>query len=79
MTEHEPLTDAQAYETAYRDIWQYMDREPDPDRVSLQEMLIAMEPTSDSVRSNDPASFQDWTECAAATRRRDPVPRFPSN
>ncbi|WP_332642034.1 hypothetical protein [Aeromicrobium sp.] len=79
MTHSEPLTQAQAFEAAYRYVWQYMDREPDPDRVSLQEMLIAMEPTADSARSSDPASFRDWLECVAATQRRDPVPRFPSS
>jgi len=30
------LTPTQAYEAAYRLIWQYVDREPDPDAVSLK-------------------------------------------
>lgn len=78
MTESKSLTEAQAYQAAYRYVWQYMDREPDPDRVSLQEMLVAMAPTSDAAKSSDPASFEDWLECVEATRRGDPIPRFPS-
>lgn len=79
MTESEPLTEAQAYEAAYRYVWQYMGREPDPDRVSLLEMLVAMEPTSDAFNSSDPASLEDWHVCVEATRRGKPVPRFPSS
>lgn len=78
MTESEPLTEAQAYEAAYRYVWQYTGREPDPDRVSLVEMLVAMEPTSDALKSSDPASFEDWQACVDATRRGEPIPRFPS-
>jgi hypothetical protein len=70
------LTEAQAYEAAYRFVWQYMDREPDPDVVSLQEMLVALEPTADESRSNDPASWADWLECVRQTMEGVPLPRF---
>ena len=72
------LTQAQAYEAAYRLVWQYMDREPDPDAVSLQEMLVALEPTADQYRSNDPASWADWLRCVRDTLDGMPLPRFPS-
>lgn len=71
------LTSAQAYEAAYRLIWQYMDREPDPDAVSLQEMLVSLEPTDDSARTSDPASWTDWLGCVRDTLGGVPLPRFP--
>lgn len=72
------LTAAQAYEAAYRFVWQYMDREPDPDRVSLQEMLVAMHPEDDSTKTSDPASWADWLDCVRATVEGAPLPEFPS-
>ncbi|WP_155992785.1 hypothetical protein [Nocardioides sp. URHA0020] len=72
------LTQAQAYETAYRLVWQYMDREPDPDAVSVQMMLVALEPTDDHYRTNDPASWADWLTCVQETLDGVPLPRFPS-
>lgn len=72
------LTQAQAYEAAYRFVWQYMSREPDPDVVSLQEMLVALEPTADKYRTNDPASWTDWLECVRETVEGVPLPRFRS-
>lgn len=71
------LTRAQAYEAAYRFVWQYMEREPNPDAVSLQEMLVAFEPTTDQYRSNDPASWDDWLKCVRDTLDGVPLPRFP--
>jgi len=71
------LTQAQAYEAAYRLIWQYMDREPDPDAVSLQEMLVSLEPTDDPARTSDPASWTDWLRCVRNTLDGLPLPRFP--
>ena len=71
------LTQAQAHEAAYRFVWQYMDREPDPDNVSLQEMLVALEPTADQYRTNDPASWADWLKCVRDTLDGVPLPRFP--
>ena len=72
------LTTAQAYEAAYRFVWQYMDREPDPGRVSLQEMLVAMEPVDDCARTNDPASWSDWLDYVTATVEGAPLPEFPN-
>jgi hypothetical protein len=71
------LTQGQAYEAAYRFIWQYMDREPDPDAVSLQEMLVSLEPADDQARTNDPASSADWLGCVRDTLNGVPLPRFP--
>lgn len=68
------LTPAQAYEAAYRFVWQYSIREPvDP----LLLMLVSMEPTDDDARTSDPASWPDWLGCVAATLADDPVPKFP--
>jgi hypothetical protein len=53
------LTHAQAYEAAYRFVWQYMDREPDPDGVSLQEMLANLEPTADEYRTGTAETLVD--------------------
>ena len=72
------LTQSQGYEAAYRFIWQYMEREPDPDAVSLEEMLAAIEPTADQYRSKDPASWSDWLKCVRDTLEGAPPPRFPS-
>lgn len=71
------LTAEQAFEAAYRFVWQYMEREPHPDAASLQEMVVAMEPSADPFRTNDPASWTDWQACVAATLDAQPVPRFP--
>lgn len=71
------LTQAQAYEAAYRFVWQYMEREPDPGAVSLQEMLVALEPAADQYRTSDPASWEDWLECVRDTLDGVPLPRFP--
>jgi hypothetical protein len=71
------LTQAQAYEAAYRLIWQYMEREPDPDAVSLQEMLVSLEPTNDPARASDPAAWSDWLGCVHDTLDGLPLPRFP--
>jgi hypothetical protein len=72
------LTHAQAYEAAYRFVWQYMDREPDPDGVSLQEMLANLEPTADEYRTSDPASWTDWLKCVSDTVEGVPLPRLSS-
>ena len=72
------LTQGQAYEAAYRFVWQYMGRESDPGVVSLQEMLVAREPTADEYRTNDPASWADWLECVRETVEGVPLPRFRS-
>jgi hypothetical protein len=71
------LTRAQAYEATYRFVWQYMGREPDPDAVSLQEMLVAFEPADDPYRTSDPASWADWLKCVRDTLDGVPLPRFP--
>jgi hypothetical protein len=68
------LTTAEAYEAAYRFVWQYAEREPDSE--ALQLMLVSMEPTADHYRTSDPASWSDWLRCVADVGRT-PVPRFP--
>ncbi len=37
-------------------------------------MLIAMEPVADDNRTNDPASWSDWTRCVQETLARAPLP-----
>jgi len=73
-TEDRTLTVAEAYEAAYRFVWQYAQREPSSE--SLQLMLVAMEPQDDYGRTDDPASWEDWLRCVSAVGRDD-VPRFP--
>jgi len=65
------LTQAQAYEAAYRFVAQYYERERS---VPLMLMLVAMEPQKDSYRTNDPASWSDWLECVYQTRAQHPLP-----
>lgn len=69
------LTVADAYEAAYRFVWQYAGREPESE--SLQLLLVAMEPTFDGLRTNDPASWQDWLRCVDEVARGTTSPRFP--
>lgn len=68
------LTTAQAYEAAYRFLGQYFAREPASE--SLMLMLVAMEPTRDSFRTNDPASWKDWQQCVTQTLRGEPLPEL---
>lgn len=75
MDNEATLTVAQAYEAAYRFVWQYYEREPSSESLSL--MLVAMEPVSDHVRTSDPASWPDWEQCVAETLDGRPLPRFP--
>jgi len=75
VDEHRLLTVAEAYEAAYRLVWDYASREPDS--ASLQLMLAAMEPASDPQRTNDPALWGDWLRCVDVVGR-EPIPRFPS-
>jgi hypothetical protein len=68
------LTPEQAYEAAYRFIWQYAEREPiEP----FQLMLVAMEPVPDPYRTSDPASWSDWERCVSDTLAGSPLPIFP--
>ena len=69
------LTVADAYEVAFRFVWQYAGREPRSE--SLQLLLVAMEPTLDDLRTNDPASWDDWLRCVNDVARGEPSPRFP--
>lgn len=71
------LSVSQAYEAAYRFVWQYAEREPDS--VALQLMLVAMEPVADYPRTNDPASWADWLGCVEDVEAGRAVPRFPSS
>ena len=68
------LTPAEAYEAAYRFVWQYAEREPESE--SLQLMLVAMEPIADRQRTSDPASWEDWLQCVKQTTLGEPVPSF---
>jgi len=75
MDQEATLTAAQAYEAAYRFVWQYYGRETSSESLAL--MLVAMEPVSDHARTGDPASWTDWKRCVAETLNGDPLPRFP--
>lgn len=74
-SEEQHLTVADAYEAAYRFVWQYAEREPASE--SLQLLLVAMEPTSDGPRTSDPASWADWLRCVDDVTRGAPLPGFP--
>jgi hypothetical protein len=45
----------------------------------MQEMLVALDPTADEYRTNDPASWTDWLECVRETVEGPPLPRFRGN
>lgn len=75
MDEDTALTVEQAYEAAYRFVWQYYGRETSVESLTL--MLVAMEPVADQARTDDPACWSDWERCVAETLRGDPLPRFP--
>lgn len=65
------LTSEQAYETAYRFIAQYYERE----RIGpFMLMLTSMRPTADSYRTSDPAAWSDWERCVLETVARAPLP-----
>lgn len=68
------LTVAEAYEAAYRFVWQYAKREPSNE--ALQLLLVSMEPTDDAQRTNDPASWPDWVACVTDVGRTA-LPRSP--
>jgi hypothetical protein len=78
MTDSGPvLSVAQAYEAAFRFVWQYREREVRPCPETLDLMLVHMEPAPDAYRTNDPAAWSDWQQCVEATLRGDELPRFP--
>lgn len=68
------LTIEQAYEAAFRFVWQYYQREVSSESLAL--MLVAMEPLSDHAKTNDPASWPDWERCVTATLTGEPLPGF---
>jgi hypothetical protein len=70
------LTEAQAYEAAFRFIWQYRERERKPGPESLDLMLVAMKPVNDYARTSDPAAWPDWQRCVEETLRGDALPGF---
>jgi hypothetical protein len=70
------LTEAQAYEAAFRFVFQYRDRERKPGPESLDLMLVAMEPVADDARTSDPAAWSDWQRCVEETLRGDALPGF---
>jgi hypothetical protein len=65
-----------AYETAFRFVWQYYQRETSSESLAL--MLVSMEPTTDHAKTDDPASWADWEDCVAKTLRDEPLPGFPA-
>ena len=69
------LTVEQAYEAAFRFVWQYYQRETSSE--SLMLMLVAMEPVSDYAKTSDPARWPDWERCVAETLSGEPRPGFP--
>lgn len=71
------LTTEQAYEAAFRFVWQYYQRELSSESLAL--MLVAMEPASDHYRTSDPASWEDWQRCVDATLANEPLPGFQSD
>ena len=70
-TETPTLTVEQAYEATYRFVDQYYERER---IVPFMLMLTAMRPTTDSVRTNDPAWWSDWVHCVDETLAGTPLP-----
>jgi hypothetical protein len=76
MAEDRVLTEAQAYEAAFRFVVQYRERERQPGPESLDLMLVHMEPVADHAQTNDPAAWSDWQRCVEETLRGDPVPKF---
>ena len=73
------LTTSQAYEAAFRFVFQYRLRERIPGPESLDLMLVHMEPVGDQARTSDPAAWPDWEECVRQTLRSDPLPGFESS
>lgn len=69
------LTVEQAYEAAYRLVWQYYGREPSSKSLAL--MLVAMEPVADYAKTSDPASWPDGRARVAETLSEAPLPHFP--
>ena len=78
MTRHteRSLSESQAYETAFRFVFQYRKRERIPGPESLDLMLVHMQPANDQMRTNDPAAWSDWRRCVEQTLRDDPLPTF---
>jgi hypothetical protein len=72
------LSPSEAYEAAYRFVWQYSEREVNPGPESLELMVVHMEPTGDVLRTSDPAAWEDWSDCVWSTVSGNPIPRFPS-
>jgi hypothetical protein len=70
------LTVVQAYEAAYRFVWQYYQREPQSESLAL--MLVSMEPVDDDAKTDDPATWRDWQRCVAETISGAPIPAFPT-
>jgi hypothetical protein len=69
------LTIVQAYEAAYRFVWQYYGREPQSESLAL--MLVSMQPIDDYAKTDDPANWQDWQRCVDETLNGAPIPAFP--
>ncbi|MDQ1447286.1 MAG: hypothetical protein QOC79_257 [Actinomycetota bacterium] len=65
------LSVAQAYESAYRFVAQYSERER---IVPLLLMLVAMRPEDDISVTNDPASWEDWQRCVRQTLAGEAMP-----
>jgi hypothetical protein len=67
------LTPEQSYETAYRFVAQYYERER---ILPFMLMLTSMRPTSDDARTNDPGSWSDWERCVEETLAGSPLPEI---
>jgi hypothetical protein len=70
------LSEAQAYQAAFRFVFRYRERERKPGPESLDLMLVHMEPVADYARTNDPAAWEDWQRCVEETLRGEPLPGF---
>ncbi len=71
------LTVAQAYEAAFRFVFQYREREHQPGPESLDLMLVHMEPVTHQTHTDDPAAWEDWERCVEATLNGAALPGFP--
>ena len=67
------LSVAQAYESAYRFVAQYYERQR---IVPFLLMLVAMRPEDDLYVTNDPASWEDWQRCVRQTLAGEAMPEL---
>ena len=70
------LTEAQAYEAAFRFVCQYREREHEPGLESLDLMLVHMQSVADYAQTSDPAAWSDWQRCVEKTLGGEALPSF---